>query len=180
MAGVMACALFAAVPGPARRRSSRSARSSCRRWSEQGFPKRFGAGVITTSGALGILIPPSIVMVMYAVATNTSVGQLFMAGIIPGIVLATMLGIVTWYRAWKNNYPRMPRASLARVLRRVPGQHLGTAADRHRHRRHLFGHVHPDRGGGDERRLRLRRRGVHLQGHALERRAEGAAGLGRT
>src|SRR5258708_1204355 len=42
-----------------------------------GFPKRFGAGVITTSGALGILIPPSIVMVMYAVATNTSVGALF-------------------------------------------------------------------------------------------------------
>jgi C4-dicarboxylate transporter DctM subunit len=82
-----------------------------------GFPKRFGAGVVTTSGALGILIPPSIVMVMYAVATNTSVGQLFIAGIIPGIVLATMLGIVTWYRAWKNNYPRMPRASFGTVLR---------------------------------------------------------------
>jgi hypothetical protein len=50
-----------------------------------GFPNRFGAGVITTSGALGILIPPSIVMVMYSVATNTSVGALFMAGVIPGI-----------------------------------------------------------------------------------------------
>ena len=59
---------------------------------KQGFPTRFGAGVITTSGALGILIPPSIVMVMYAVATNTSVGALFIAGIVPGIVLATMLG----------------------------------------------------------------------------------------
>ena len=47
---------------------------------KQGFPARFGAGVITTSGALGILIPPSIVMVMYAVATNTSVGALFLAG----------------------------------------------------------------------------------------------------
>ncbi len=51
---------------------------------KQGFPARFGAGVITTSGALGILIPPSIVMVMYAVATNTSVGALFIAGIVPG------------------------------------------------------------------------------------------------
>jgi C4-dicarboxylate transporter DctM subunit len=51
-----------------------------------GIPEeRFGAGVITTSGALGILIPPSIVMVMYSVATNTSVGALFMAGVIPGI-----------------------------------------------------------------------------------------------
>ena len=57
-----------------------------------GFPKQFGAGVITTSGALGILIPPSIVMVMYSVATNTSVGALFMAGVIPGIGLLNVNG----------------------------------------------------------------------------------------
>jgi C4-dicarboxylate transporter DctM subunit len=82
-----------------------------------GFPKRFGAGVITTSGALGILIPPSIVMVMYSVSTNTSVGALFMAGIIPGIVLATMLGTTTWYRARSNNYPRLPRATWAERLK---------------------------------------------------------------
>jgi len=85
-----------------------------------GFPKRFGAGVITTSGALGILIPPSIVMVMYSVSTNTSVGTLFMAGVLPGIVLATMLGFTTWWRARANNYPRLPRASWgerARALR---------------------------------------------------------------
>ena len=67
--------------------------------------------MITTSGALGILIPPSIVMVMYSVATNTSVGKLFMAGVIPGIMLATMLGLTTWYRARKAGYPRMQRAS---------------------------------------------------------------------
>ena len=67
--------------------------------------------MITTSGALGILIPPSIVMVMYAVATNTSVGALFIAGIVPGLVLATMLGLTTWCRARKNNYPRQPKAT---------------------------------------------------------------------
>jgi C4-dicarboxylate transporter DctM subunit len=78
---------------------------------KQGFPKRFGAGVITTSGALGILIPPSIAMVMYSVSTNTSLGAMFIAGVIPGIGLATMLGATTWYRARKNNYPRQPRAS---------------------------------------------------------------------
>jgi len=78
---------------------------------------RFGAGVVTTSGALGILIPPSIVMVMYSVATNTSVGALFMAGVVPGLMLATMLGGVTWYRARKYNYPRQPKASLATRLR---------------------------------------------------------------
>jgi C4-dicarboxylate transporter DctM subunit len=82
-----------------------------------GFPKRFGAGVLTTSGALGILIPPSIVMVMYAVATNTSVGQLFMAGVIPGLMLATMLGMTTWYLARKNGYPRLRKSSWADRLR---------------------------------------------------------------
>jgi C4-dicarboxylate transporter DctM subunit len=78
---------------------------------KQGFPPRFGAGVITTSGALGILIPPSIVMVMYAVATNSSVGQLFIAGIVPGLVLASMLGFTTWWIARKNGFPRLPKAS---------------------------------------------------------------------
>jgi C4-dicarboxylate transporter DctM subunit len=82
-----------------------------------GFPMKFGAGVITTSGALGILIPPSIVMVMYSVATNTSVGSLFMAGVVPGIVLASMLGGVTWYRARKFNYPRQPKASFTQRFR---------------------------------------------------------------
>jgi C4-dicarboxylate transporter DctM subunit len=78
---------------------------------KQGYPKRFGAGVITTSGALGILIPPSIVMVMYSVTTNTSVGQLFMAGVIPGILLAFFLGLTTWAIARKRGYPRMQKAT---------------------------------------------------------------------
>ena len=78
-----------------------------------GFPKSFGAGIISTSGALGILIPPSIVMVMYSVATNTSVGALFMAGVVPGIALACTLGGVTFYRARKGNFPRLPKATWA-------------------------------------------------------------------
>jgi C4-dicarboxylate transporter DctM subunit len=79
----------------------------------QGYPKRFGAGVITTSGALGILIPPSIVMVMYSVSTNTSVGKLFMAGVVPGLLLALLLGVTTSVLARKKDYPRLPRASMA-------------------------------------------------------------------
>jgi C4-dicarboxylate transporter DctM subunit len=78
---------------------------------KQGFPKNFGAGIITTSGALGILIPPSVVMVMYSVSTNTSVGALFMAGVVPGLLLACFLGFTTWNRARKFGYPRMPKAS---------------------------------------------------------------------
>ena len=111
LAGVLACALFAAVSGSSPATVVAIGSILMPAMVKAGFPKRFGAGVITTSGALGILIPPSIVMVMYAVATNASVGALFMAGVLPGIALASMLGMTTFYRAWKNDYPRQPKAS---------------------------------------------------------------------
>ena len=111
LAGVVACALFAAVSGSSPATVVAIGSIILPAMVKQGFPARFGAGVITTSGALGILIPPSIVMVMYAVATNTSVGALFIAGIVPGLVLASMLGFTTWWRARKFNYPRQPVVS---------------------------------------------------------------------
>ena len=111
LAGVLACALFAAVSGSSPATVVAIGSILLPAMVKAGFPNKFGAGVITTSGALGILIPPSIVMVMYSVATNTSVGALFMAGVIPGIVLASVLAGVTWYRAKKFNYPRMVKAT---------------------------------------------------------------------
>lgn len=111
LAGVLACALFAAVSGSSPATVVAIGSILLPAMVKAGFPNKFGAGVISTSGALGILIPPSIVMVMYSVATNTSVGALFMAGVIPGLALAGVLGGVTWYRAKKFNYPRQPKAS---------------------------------------------------------------------
>lgn len=111
LAGVVACALFAAVSGSSPATVVAIGSIIMPAMVRQGYPKGFGAGVITTSGALGILIPPSIVMVMYSVSTNTSVGKLFMAGVIPGLMLATLLGLTTWILARKHNYPRMPKAS---------------------------------------------------------------------
>ncbi|HEY7644732.1 MAG TPA: TRAP transporter large permease subunit [Hyphomicrobiales bacterium] len=111
LGAVLACALFAAVSGSSPATVVAIGSVVLPAMVAQGFPPRFGAGVVTVSGALGILIPPSIAMVIYAVSTNSSIGQLFIAGIIPGIVLATLLGITTWYRAWRNDYPRLPRAT---------------------------------------------------------------------
>ena len=130
LAGVIACALFAAVSGSSPATVVAIGSIILPAMIQQGYPKRFGAGVIATSGALGILIPPSIVMVLYAVATggsvaidpegkrvlSASVAQLFMAGVIPGLILATMLGLTTFYRAYKNNYPRMQKASWLEAL----------------------------------------------------------------
>ncbi len=113
LAGVMACALFAAVSGSSPATVVAIGSIILPAMVKQGYPKKFGAGVITTSGALGILIPPSIVMVMYSVTTNTSVGKLFTAGVVPGLLLATLLGLTTWFLARKHNYPRLPRATWA-------------------------------------------------------------------
>ncbi len=111
LAAVLACAIFAALSGSSPACVIAIGSILLPAMVKAGFPPRFGAGVITTSGALGILIPPSIVMVMYSVSTNTSVGQLFIAGVVPGIALATMLGVTTWWRARKNSYPRQPKAA---------------------------------------------------------------------
>ena len=111
LGGVLACALFAAVSGSSPATVVAIGSILLPAMVKAGFPNKFGAGVITTSGALGILIPPSIVMVMYSVATNTSVGALFMAGVVPGLALAGVLGGVTYWRARKFNYPRLPKAS---------------------------------------------------------------------
>ena len=113
LAGVLACALFAAVSGSSPATVVAIGSILLPAMTKAGFPKQFGAGIITTSGALGILIPPSIVMVMYSVSTNTSVGALFMAGVIPGLLLAFLLGLTAWWRARKFGYPQMKKATLA-------------------------------------------------------------------
>ncbi len=117
LAGVAACALFAAICGSSVATVAAIGSIILPAMVQQGFPKRFGAGVITTSGALGILVPPSIILVLYGVSTNSSIGSLFMAGIIPGIILAVMLASVTWFIAWRNDYPRLPRATWAERAR---------------------------------------------------------------
>jgi C4-dicarboxylate transporter DctM subunit len=117
LAGVLACALFAAVSGSSPATVVAIGSILLPAMVKAGFPKEFGAGIITTSGALGILIPPSIVMVMYSVSTNTSVGALFMAGVVPGLLLAFLLGLTSWYRARKFNYPRLPKATFAERMK---------------------------------------------------------------
>lgn len=116
LAGVMACALFAAVSGSSPATVVAIGSVILPAMVKQGFPNKFGAGILTTSGSLGILIPPSIAMVMYSVSTNVSVGAMFIAGIVPGLVLAFLLGLTTWNIARKNNYPRLPKATFKERL----------------------------------------------------------------
>ncbi len=127
LAAVVACALFAAISGSSPATVMAVGSILIPAMVKQGYPPQFGVGTVATAGGLGILIPPSIVMVMYAVATSgmvvtgpdgqpvmsASIGDLFIAGVVPGLMLATMLGTTTMYRAWKNGYPRMTRMPFA-------------------------------------------------------------------
>jgi len=111
LAGVLSCALFAAVCGSSVATVIAIGSIILPAMVKQGYPVRFGAGVIATAGTLGILMLPSITKVVYAVSTNTSIGALFVAGVIPGLVLTFMLCATTWFIAKKNNYPRLPKAT---------------------------------------------------------------------
>jgi len=111
LAGIVACALFALVCGSSVATVVAIGSIVLPEMVKRGYPMHFGAGVITVAGSLGILMLPSIPKVIYAIATNTSIGALFVAGLLPGIMLTTMLCTVTWYVARKRNYVRLPKAT---------------------------------------------------------------------
>ncbi|MEP7084462.1 MAG: TRAP transporter large permease, partial [Betaproteobacteria bacterium] len=117
MAAVLACMLFAAVSGSSPATVVAVGSIVIAGMVKAGYSKEFAAGVICNAGTLGILIPPSIVMVVYGAATETSVGKLFMAGVIPGIMLGLMLMVAIYFRARMLNLPRQPRASFGEILR---------------------------------------------------------------
>ncbi len=116
MASVLACMLFAAVSGSSPATVVAVGSIVIAGMVKAGYPQNFAAGVICNAGTLGILIPPSIVMVVYGAATETSVGKLFMAGVVPGIVLGLMLMVAIYFRARALKLPQQPRAALRDVL----------------------------------------------------------------
>jgi C4-dicarboxylate transporter DctM subunit len=115
LAAILGCAFFATISGSSPATVAAIGAIMLPAMVKQGYPKRFAVGVITTSGSLGILIPPSIVMIIYAVSTSTSAGKLFIAGIVPGALLALLLMAVTYGTAVRRRFPTLPRASLREV-----------------------------------------------------------------
>lgn len=83
---------------------------------DQGYDVRFAVGVTAASAALGPIIPPSLPMIIYGMAAATSVGQLFVAGIVPGLLVAAALHIMVWIVARHKGYPVSPRAGLRQLM----------------------------------------------------------------
>ena len=115
IASVLACMLFAAVSGSSPATVVAIGSIVIAGMVKNGYPMEFGAGVICNAGTLGILIPPSIVMVVYAAVTEVSVGRMFLAGVVPGLTLGLMLMFAVWWRAGKLKTTPPPKASM-RVL----------------------------------------------------------------
>ena len=110
IAGVFACMLFAALSGSSPATVVAIGTLVIAGMVKVGYKKEFAAGVICNAGTLGILIPPSIVMVVYAAATDVSVGRMFLAGVIPGLLAGVMLMIGIYVVARYKNLPAQPWA----------------------------------------------------------------------
>jgi len=105
IASVMACMLFAALSGSSPATVVAIGTIAIAGMRQVGYTKEFAAGVICNAGTLGILIPPSIVMVVYAAATDVSVGRMFLAGVVPGLVAGLMLMVTIYFMARYKNLP---------------------------------------------------------------------------
>ncbi|MEO9787115.1 MAG: TRAP transporter large permease subunit [Aurantimonas coralicida] len=116
MASVLACMLFAALSGSSPATVVAIGTIAIAGMQKVGYSKDFAAGIIANAGTLGILIPPSIVMVVYSAATDVSVGRMFLAGVIPGAVAGLMLMIAIYVMARIKNLPAEPWHGFGNII----------------------------------------------------------------
>ena len=117
MAGVLACMLFAAVSGSSPATVAAIGAIVIVGMTRVGYPEKFAAGVISTAGTLGILIPPSIVMLVYAAATEVSAARMFMAGMLPGILMGVILMIAIYIYARIKGLPSSPFPGFKKIFK---------------------------------------------------------------
>lgn len=117
MAGVLACMLFAAVSGSSPATVAAIGAIVIVGMTRVGYPEKFAAGVISTAGTLGILIPPSIVMLVYAAATEVSAARMFMAGMAPGILMGIILMIAIYIYARIKGLPSSPFPGFKKIAK---------------------------------------------------------------
>lgn len=116
MASVFACMMFAALSGSSPATVVAIGTIAIAGMIQVGYTKEFASGVICNAGTLGILIPPSIVMVVYAAATDVSVGRMFLAGVIPGLLAGGMLMLGIYLVACYKDLPAQPWAGWQEVF----------------------------------------------------------------
>ncbi len=117
MAGILACIFFAAISGSSPATVVAIGSIMIPALIKAGYGEKFSLGLITVSGSLGIVIPPSIPMILYCLVMNVSVAKMFMAGILPGLLIGFALMVYTFFIAKKNNWRIETTASLSELIR---------------------------------------------------------------
>lgn len=118
LATVVTCVLFGAMSGSGPATVAAIGALCVPAMIERGYDKKFAAAIVACAGAIGVLIPPSNPFVVYAISANVSVGKLFMAGIVPGLLVAAVLMVYSYFKAKKEGWrgedrPRTAKTKLA-------------------------------------------------------------------
>jgi C4-dicarboxylate transporter DctM subunit len=119
---VVACTMFAAICGSSVATALAMGTILLPAMIEKGYPRSFALGVIGASGTIGIVVPPSLALILYGIVAEQSVPRLFLAGILPGLLQAAAFFIWVWYDARRRNFPKddwMPMADRLRVTWRA-------------------------------------------------------------
>ena len=114
---VVSCTLFAAICGSSVATALAMGTILLPAMIERGYPRSFALGVIGASGTIGIVIPPSLALILYGIVTEQSVPRLFLAGILPGLLQAAAFFFWVWFDARRRNFPVEPARPLAERLR---------------------------------------------------------------
>jgi C4-dicarboxylate transporter DctM subunit len=113
---VVACTLFAAICGSSVATALAMGTILLPIMLERGYPRHFSLGVIGASGTIGIVIPPSLALILYGIIVEQSVPRLFLAGVIPGIIQAALFAIWVIFYAKRAKFPREPRMPMRQML----------------------------------------------------------------
>jgi len=111
IATILACAFFSAITGSGAATAATIGMVAYPAMIERGYDKKFTLGLLAAGGTLGILIPPSIPMILYGSITEESVGKLFIAGIVPGLILTAIFVVYSVIKSQKGGFTPMPRTS---------------------------------------------------------------------
>jgi C4-dicarboxylate transporter DctM subunit len=104
MSNIGACAIFAALSGSSPATCAAIGKMGVPEMRKRGYPDGLATGSIAAGGTLGILIPPSVTMIVYGIATETSIGRLFIAGLLPGLLLTALFVAWSMFTAWRNGF----------------------------------------------------------------------------
>ncbi|PIC94828.1 C4-dicarboxylate ABC transporter permease [Sporosarcina sp. P26b] len=116
---ILACMIFAAISGSSPATAAAVGGVMIPGMVEAGYSKRYSMGLVAAAGTLGILLPPSIPLIIYGVVSEQSIGKLFAAGIIPGILLGVILMVAAVVNARIKNYGQLPKQDMSERLRKT-------------------------------------------------------------